>query len=94
MIKGCQKKIIHLKNTNSPYFEEAYFVLKSSSDGNANENDMLKEAVRIAESTCVFANATKKNVIPSIKKALPLILSLCASTLGLATLITVILLLT
>ena len=28
MIKGCQKRIIHLKNTGSPYFEEAYFILK------------------------------------------------------------------
>ena len=50
MIKGCQKKIIHLKNTGSPYFEEAYFILKD--DGSLPcENDMVKEALRIAEAS-------------------------------------------
>ena len=28
MIKGCEKKIIYLKDTKSEYFEEAYFVVK------------------------------------------------------------------
>lgn len=50
MIKGCQKKIIHLKSTNSPYFEEAYFILKESAYS-LSENDMIKEAEKIAEST-------------------------------------------
>lgn len=50
MIKGCQKKIIHVTNTKSPYFEEAYFVLKRSSDiVGVTDDDMVKEALRIAE---------------------------------------------
>ena len=32
MIKGCQKRIIHITNTGSPFFEEAYFVLKRGGD--------------------------------------------------------------
>ena len=32
MIKGCQKKIIHITNTGSPYFEEAYLVLRRGGD--------------------------------------------------------------
>ena len=50
MIKGCQKKIIHLKSTGSPYFEEAYFILKDDS-ALPCENDMVKEALRIAEAS-------------------------------------------
>ena len=49
MIKGCQKRMIHVKNTNSPYFEEAYFILKNDVDPEPSENDMLTEAQRIAE---------------------------------------------
>lgn len=51
MIKGCQKKIIHIKNTNSPYFEEAYFIIKNDPPSETSENDMLKEATKIAEAT-------------------------------------------
>ncbi|MDD6095097.1 MAG: hypothetical protein PUC29_05085 [Clostridia bacterium] len=50
MIKGCQKKIIHITNPKSPYFEEAYFVLKRGGDlGGVSEADMVKEALRIAD---------------------------------------------
>ena len=68
MIKGCQKKIIHLKNTGSPYFEEAYFILKDDSTIPC-ENDMVKEALRIAEASTskgkVSANVLTK-LIPAL----------------------------
>ncbi|MBR6676651.1 MAG: hypothetical protein IKL24_04895 [Clostridia bacterium] len=51
MIKGCQKKIIHLRNTESPFFEEAYFVLKEDLSPKPAEDDIIKEAMRIAEKT-------------------------------------------
>ena len=62
MLKGCQKKIIHIKNTNSPYFEEAYFILKEGCDELTFDNDMLREAVRIAKGTGVSVSkrASKK----------------------------------
>ena len=48
MIKGCQKKIIQVKDTKSPFFEEAYFVLKSSIDTSLNEKiDIVSEATSI-----------------------------------------------
>lgn len=48
MIKGCQKKIILLKNTGSDFFEEAYFILKDGAlPSSATENDMIREASRI-----------------------------------------------
>ncbi len=69
MIKGCQKKIIHLKNTGSPYFEEAYFILKDDSTHLLCENDMVKEALKIAESSCAKGGKNSgffKNAIPAL----------------------------
>lgn len=49
MVKGCQKKTIHIKDTGSRYFEEAYFVLRPAvARRHVSENDMIKEASRIA----------------------------------------------
>ena len=47
MLKGCQKKIIFLKNTGSDIFEEAYFVIKHEYDG-MNTDDIVCEATKIA----------------------------------------------
>ena len=48
MVRGCQKKIIYLKNTQSNIFEEAYFVIKDDlSCEKTEEYDMVKEANRI-----------------------------------------------
>lgn len=67
MIKGCQKKIIHLKNTGSPYFEEAYFILKDDGASLPAENDMVREALRIAESSKARGNSSfSKNLIPAL----------------------------
>ncbi len=46
MIKGCQKKIVFIKDTGSELFDEAYLVMKPKAQG-AKENDVLKEAHRI-----------------------------------------------
>ena len=51
MIKGCQKRIIHITDTGSPYFEEAFFLLRRCGDiENCSEEDIVKEATRIADS--------------------------------------------
>ncbi len=51
MIKGCKKNIIHITNTGCPYFEEAYFVMRRGGDIDVSENDIVKEASRIANTT-------------------------------------------
>lgn len=51
MLKGCQKKIIHVTNTGSPYFEEAYFILRRGGDIPVGDDDMVKEALKIARSS-------------------------------------------
>jgi len=54
MIKGCQKKIIYLKNTDSGIFDEAYFVLRRDGDADRfGEADMVSEAKRIIEGASI-----------------------------------------
>lgn len=47
MIKGCQKSIIHLRDTGCPYFEEAYFIVRRGSEIEAVGDDIVKEAMSI-----------------------------------------------
>ncbi len=65
MIKGCQKSIIHLKETGCPYFEEAYFIVKRGSDIEALGDDIIKEATNIVENSA----RTAKNRLLRKKQA-------------------------
>ncbi len=47
MVRGCQKKIIYLKNTGSEMFDEAYFIMSDRCSDESEECDMVKEASRI-----------------------------------------------
>ena len=49
MVKGCERRIIHLKNTGSEMFEEAYFILNDKYRREEKCGDMVKEANRIIE---------------------------------------------
>ena len=49
MIKGCQRRIIMVKDTGSKYFDTAYFVMRSDLDAKVNETDMINEAGRMIE---------------------------------------------
>ncbi len=46
MLKGCQRKVIVIKNPGSELFEEAYFIVKPL-DKARKESDFLAEANRI-----------------------------------------------
>ena len=49
-MRGCQKRVIFLKNTGSALFEEAYFVMRSDEMAEGKtEADMVSEAARIIE---------------------------------------------
>ncbi len=55
MVRGCQKKIIYLKNIESRIFDEAYFIVKDNSlYENKPECDMVKEANRILDESLVI----------------------------------------
>lgn len=47
MIRGCEKKIIFIKDTGCDFFEEAYFVINPNHEG-SSKKDIIKEATNIA----------------------------------------------
>ena len=50
MIKGCQKNVIWLRNTESEMFEQAYFILSDAASlKKKSEGDIIAEARRIIE---------------------------------------------
>ena len=60
MVRGCQKKIIYLKNTESCVFEEAYFVVSDKIIGSdMTECDMVEEANRILDE-CISVEERKR----------------------------------
>lgn len=49
-MKGCQKKVIFLKNTGSYLFDEAYFIISREGERTpVTEESMITEANRIIE---------------------------------------------
>ena len=48
MVRGCQRKVIFLKNTESKIFSEAYFIVGDKAT-DICEADMIREANRIIE---------------------------------------------
>lgn len=60
MVRGCQKRTVHIRDTGSKYYEEAFFILRPGAlDSNA-QSDMIEEAMRIAEETLNSAVPEKK----------------------------------
>ena len=48
MVKGCERRVLHLKNPDSGLFEEAFFFLKNPSPApGCGAEDMVAEANRI-----------------------------------------------
>ncbi len=74
LYKGCQKRMIMLKNTGSEIFDEAYFIIKDSAQRRGvSETDMVREANRIIEEKifCPDARALGKGRLkPRLKTAL------------------------
>jgi hypothetical protein len=48
MVRGCQRKVIFLKNTDSKIFSEAYFIVDDRALS-TSESDMVREANRIID---------------------------------------------
>ncbi len=48
MVKGCQRRMICLKQTGSEWFETAYFLLREEKQSvSCSEQELLREANRI-----------------------------------------------
>ena len=67
MLRGCQKKIVFLKNTGSKIFDEAYFVISDKEDNRTlDEPDLIAEANRIIEENVLCK--TGKESLPLVKR--------------------------
>lgn len=51
MIRGYRRDMIHVRRLGSPYFEEAYFVVRAGKEDISGEDDILREAERLADIT-------------------------------------------
>ena len=59
-MRGIQRKMFVVRTEDSPYFEEAHFLLKCDRDTDApDDGDILKEANRIVEES-LFPYARRK----------------------------------
>ena len=55
-MRGCQKRVIYMKNTGSEVFDEAYFVVRDGYTHTLAKVDFLKEANRIVEENSCTGN--------------------------------------
>ena len=72
MIKGCQKNVIWLRNTESDIFEQAYFILSDSASlKKKSEGDIIAEARRIIEESPGGGYFGGTAAYPRIKRRMP-----------------------
>ena len=65
MIRGLQKQMYYVRDTGSPMFAEAYFVLRSGGDLSIREKDLAAEADRIIrEKFC--GKPRRRRIVPYI----------------------------
>ncbi len=70
MIKGCQKRMIFIKNTGCDLFDEAYFVLKNDIPATEDtQNDIIRTATAIINEH-EFPFSKRKRVKKKRSKAL------------------------
>lgn len=79
-MRGCQKKMLLLKGTDSTLFEEAYFVMRNTEAADPQERDLIAEACRIIESNDM--RPSQKSVRLSRRRKLAFFLYGAFSTLA------------
>lgn len=83
MLKGCQRKIIVMKNTGSNIFEEAYFVLRENAvKAHLSEIDMIEEANRIIRENGIHGGMEQKKTKQGIPTYVWIALSAAAIILA------------
>lgn len=70
MIKGAQKKMIVVRTSDSPIFEEAYFVMRNGKCH--EERDMIEEANRIIDHSGIKRKERRRDASRA------LVISLCS----------------
>lgn len=68
MIRGCQKKVIWIRNTGCELFEEAYFIMSDTAEQkNMKDTDMVAQANRLIEAS-PFRSYWNSSSAPDLKK--------------------------
>ena len=62
LIKGCQRRMIMLRDPKSRYFDTVYFVLKADLPKSSRESDMLREA------ELILMGGSSENAMPQKPK--------------------------
>ncbi len=81
MLKGCKRNIIMVKDTGSPYFDSAYFVLKCDLPASGRDTDIIAEAKRMID--CASSEEIRAVTAPPKKSSLSATAWLAASSLTL-----------
>ncbi len=88
MIKGIQRNMVVLKNTESRVFEEAYFVLRDDRDRGMKKSDMIAEANRIITENLIGPDRKNDKTKAKRERRLKLVFFLlgilCGALLGTA----------
>ncbi len=59
-MKGASRRMVVLKNTGSPLFEEAYFILREEAEAKGPRADMVSEANRIVAANALPPREAKR----------------------------------
>lgn len=81
MTRGFCKKIYHVKNTGSKYFEEAYLILKSDTEV-SSEPTLAEEADRIIREASLKVTPAKSSAATPLSRALSFAMGVFTSGLA------------
>lgn len=88
MLKGAQKKVIIVKDTQSGIFDEAYFIVKNSADHrNLTKHDMVSEAQRIISGSVINSDEKTKKPEKYLRPLWFFIGMLCSSLIFIVSLL-------
>ena len=63
MVRGCQRRVVFIKNTESKIFSEAYFILSDEAYKESHtDEDIIREANRIIDES-VGIEEDRKSVV-------------------------------
>ena len=83
MVKGCERRIVHLKNTGSTVFEEAFFLMEEEKNEKPpSYAAMVREATRIIEENITVGGAYPRSFAQSRQIRIVLISFLFGTLLG------------
>ena len=80
MLRGCEKRVVHVKNTGDELFEEAYFFLKAGASESVPPAELWKAAERIV-SDSLLSPAMKGGAHPKRRERIRMLLSFASGLL-------------